>query len=126
MPEARVSTYSRTHRLKGRVLNFAVGSEDGELRQRAGSARMGRAAKTLVKEGALSITIVALKKGASLQSHQVAGPVTIQCLRGHLRLTTDSGDVDVPAGGLVALDAGVAHAATAIDDCGLLITLVVP
>lgn len=126
MAKASVSTYSKTHRLKGKVLNFILGSEDDDLRERAESARTGRAAKTMVKEGPLSITIVALKKGASLQSHQVAGPVSIQSLRGCLRLTTDSGDLDLPVGGLVVLDAGVAHAATAIDDCALLITLAIP
>ena len=123
MAENRTSTYLRTHRLKASVLSFLLGTEADELRERASESKTGRAAKTLVKEGPLSVTIVALRSGCELQSHHVAGPVTVQSLRGCLRLTTDGGDVDVPDGALVALDAGVAHNAKAIDDCTILLTV---
>lgn len=111
-----------TRRLSGKVLSFMLGAEDGTLREFAEESKTGRAGKTLVKEGPLRITLVALKKGTVLPSHQVAGPVSIQTIRGCLRLTTDRGDVDVPAGILIALGPGVAHTAKARDDCSILIT----
>lgn len=60
---------------------------------------------------------MALKKGTVLSSRQVAVPVSIQTLRGCLRLTTDRGDMDLPARTLIALGPGVAHTAKAHTDC---------
>ena len=82
---------------------FMLGAEDDTLSEIAEDSKAGRADKTLVKEGSLRITLVALKKRTVLPSHQVAGPASIQIIRGCLRLTTDRSDVDVPAGTLIAL-----------------------
>ncbi|MDO8586963.1 MAG: LuxR family transcriptional regulator [Armatimonadota bacterium] len=125
MQTKETPSYLRTHRLRGKVMQFALGAEDSDLRKRAATSKSGRAAKTLVKEGVFRITIVALTKGTALQSHEVAGPVSIQSIRGCLRVTTEAGDVDVPAGSLVALDAGVAHSARALDDCATLVTVAI-
>lgn len=126
MESKRAPSYLRTHRLRGKVLTFLLGGEESGLQERAASSKSGRAAKTLVKEGPIRITLVALTKGTALQSHEVAGPLSIQSLRGCLRVTTEGGDADVPPGGLVALESGLAHAATAVDDCTLLITVAMP
>ena len=126
MQGERKSSVLRTRRLSAGMLTFILGAEDDTLREFAESSKIGRAGKTLVKQGPLRITLVALKKGTALPSHQVAGPVSIQTLRGCLRLTTDKGDVDIPAGGLVTLAAGIAHTAEAHDDCAILITVTMP
>jgi quercetin dioxygenase-like cupin family protein len=94
-----------------------LGAEDDTLAEFADGSKTGRAGKTLVKEGSLRITLVALKKGTVLPSHQVAGPVSIQTIRGCLRLTTDTGDMDLPAGALIALGPDVAYTAKAHSDC---------
>lgn len=52
--------------------------------------------------------------------------MSIQSLGGCLRVTTGRGDVDVPPGGLMALESGVAHAASGLDDCTVLITVAMP
>lgn len=124
MAKKKGHIYLRTHRLRANMLEFRLRMEDEDLRGRAQASKAGRAAKTLVKEGPLRVTIVALRKGTVLPSHQVAGPVAIQSLRGCLRVTTAAGDIDVPAHNLVTLDAGVAHSAKALDDCSVLLTLV--
>jgi len=118
--------YLRTHRLRAEILRFTIGTEERMLRASAASSGAGRAAKTLVKEGPLRITLVALRKGATLEEHQIAGPVSIHALGGTLRLSTRQGAVDLATGELLALDAGVAHAAEALDDCILLITVAIP
>jgi quercetin dioxygenase-like cupin family protein len=120
--QKKKSSVLRTRRLSGKVLTFLLGAEDDTLREFADDSKTGRAAKTLVKENSLRITLVALKKGTVLPSHQVAGPVSIQTLRGCLRLATDRGDMDLPAGTLIALESGVAHTAKAQTDCAILIT----
>ena len=124
--EQKTSTYSKTHQLSGNLLSFALNSEAEELQKQAASTKAGHTAKTLVKEGALSVTLVALRAGSSLEAHQVAGPITIQSVRGRLKLTTDAGVAEVPEGGLVVLDAGVTHSAEAVEDCTLLLTLTQP
>lgn len=103
-------------------MRFLLGAEDTTLRELADGSKIGRAGKTLVKEGSLRITFVALKKGTVLPSHQIAGPVSIQTTRGCLRLSTDTEDMDVTAGTLIALGPGVAHTAQAHTDCALLLT----
>jgi len=83
------SSVLRTRRLSGKVLTFLLGAEDDALREFADDSKTGRAGKTLVKEDSLRITFVALKKGTVLPSHRVAGPVSIQTIRGCLRLSRD-------------------------------------
>jgi quercetin dioxygenase-like cupin family protein len=115
------SNVLRTRRLSGKILTF-MRAEDDTLREFADDSKTGRAGKTLVKEGPLRITLVALKKGTVLPSHHVAGPVSIQTIRGCLRLTTDKGDVDIPAGSLITLGPEVSHTAKAYDERAMLIT----
>jgi quercetin dioxygenase-like cupin family protein len=118
--------YLRTHQLRGATLRFALGPEQRALWALAGSSGVGRSAKTLVKEGPLRITLVALRRGAALEQHQVAGPVSIQVLAGRLRVDTPAGAMTLAADELAALDAGVGHGAEALDDTALLITVAMP
>src|SRR5512138_788369 len=126
MSEERKPTVFQRRQLAGAVLTFSLGVEDDALRERAATASDGRAAKTLVEQGPLRITLVALTPGTALQPHQVAGPVSIQTIRGTLRITTDAGDVDLPAGDLITFGAGVAHTVQALDDCAMLLTVTMP
>ena len=116
----------RTRRLSVKVLTFMLSAEDDTLREFAEGSTTGRAGKTLVKQGPLRVILVALKKGTALPSHQVSGPISIQAIRGCLRLTTDRGDLDVSAGTLIALGPGLAHTAKAHEDCAILITFAMP
>jgi quercetin dioxygenase-like cupin family protein len=116
-------TYLRTHAISGKVLTFDLKAEQDDLLQRAQALKAGRAAKTLVKEGPLRIALVALRKGVSLKEHEVAGAASVQVLRGRLALQTAPLQLDLRTGQLVALDTGVAHAATALSDCAILITM---
>jgi quercetin dioxygenase-like cupin family protein len=116
-------TYLRSHAISGQLLRFRLPAEELRLREQAAASKAGRAAKTLVKEGLLRITQVALQKGTPLQAHHVGGAVSMQVQHGRLRLTTADSALDLRSGELVALDAGVAHAALALSDCTILITM---
>ena len=124
--KSKKSAVRRVRRLAGQRLTFMLAAEDDALREFAEDSNTGRAAKTLVKEGPLRITLVALKKGNVLPPHHVDGPISIQTIRGCLRLTTDRGDMDVSEGNLIALGPGVVHAAKAHEDCAILLTFAVP
>lgn len=114
--------YLRSHRLAGDVLSFSIALEDAVLRERAASAKSGRAAKTLVKEGRMRVTLVALRKDTALGGHAVQGEVTIQVLRGAVHIGFDDRDVRATKGSVIALQAGVAHDVWAVRDAALLIT----
>lgn len=88
-------TYVRTHSIGGKVLTFDLKSNHADLMERARTAEAGRTAKTLVKEGPLRITLVALKQGVTLQEHQVAGAVSIQALRGRVAVEADGSRSDL-------------------------------
>ncbi len=123
MTTATKHTYLRTHRLSAQMLVFNLRDEDERLMVKARAARTGRAAKTIVKEGRLRVTAVALRKEAVLQSHQVEGDCTIQVLSGHFVLQGDRGSVQLAPGDLIAIQRDVIHSAMATSDCMLLLTV---
>ena len=130
MQETKVSSRKksavlRVRRLAGKRLTFILPAEDETLREFAQDSKTGRAAKTLVKDGPLRITLVALRKGTALPSHHVEGPISIQTIRGCLTLMTDRGEINVPEGNLIALGRGVVHAAKAQEDCAILLTFAI-
>ena len=126
MAQLRKPMVERTRRLSGRMLAFLLGAEDDTLREFAKASKSGRAAKTLIKQGPLRITLIALTRGTVLPSHQVAGPVSIQTVRGSLEVAAGKRKVEVPEGSLLALAPSVAHTAKALRDCTMLITVVMP
>lgn len=116
-------TYLRTHTLSGAALSFALSAEDAALRERATAAKSGRTAKTLVKDGRLRVTLIAMRKGAVLGAHQVEGVVSIQVMRGRARVSVAGGSTDLASGGLIVLQEEVTHTAEALADCALLVTV---
>lgn len=115
--------YLRTHRVRGEVLRFHLPVEASKLYVQASLSPAGRAGKTLVKEGSLRVTQLALQKGMSLPWHEVEGAVCVQVLRGRLQMKTPEGNIGLGRGALVVFDAGVQHAALATSDCVMLITI---
>ena len=115
-------TYLRTHKLAGRVIVFDTATQEAKVHGWAAASKTGRAAKTLVKEGQLRVTLIGLRKGTVLGSHQVAGELSIHVLRGALEIRTTAGSVRVPKGGIAVLHAGVRHDALALRDASILLT----
>lgn len=126
MAQLRKPMVERTRRLSGKMLAFLLGAEDDTLREFAKAAKSGHAAKTLLKQGPLRITLIALTQGSVLPSHQVAGPVSIQVLRGSLEIVVGKKKLAISEGGLLALAPNTAHTAKALRDCTMLITVVMP
>jgi quercetin dioxygenase-like cupin family protein len=126
MANKETHTYTQTHQLQGNVMSFTLGNEDAELRQQAAMSSEGRAAKTLVKEGRLRVSVLALQEGAQLDQHEIAASVTVQVLRCRLRVDASGKEVDAPAGMVIALDEGVPHAVTALEESGVLLTVGMP
>ena len=123
MSEKHIPAVLQRRQLAANVLTFTLAMEDRALQERAATAPEGRAAKTLVEQGSLRITLIAMTRDTVLHPHQAAGPISIQTLRGMLRVTTDDGAVDLSVGDLATLGPGVRHTAQALDDCTFLLTI---
>ncbi len=116
-------TYLRTHRISGKQVHFRLREELEAQLKRARVARTGRTSKTLVKEGPLRITLVALRKGANMAKHHVDGQLSIHVLRGRLTIWTEPGTTELSGSDVLVLGDGVAHAVSARSDCAFLITM---
>src|SRR5687767_7173063 len=100
MSEKQIPAVLERRQLAANVLTFTLDTEDRALQERAAAASEGRAAKTLVEQGSLRITLIAMTQDTMLQPHHASGPISIQLVRGTLRVTTDDGDIDLVPGGL--------------------------
>ena len=119
-------SYLKTHQLSGTGLIADAIDEAVDLLDKARASASGRSAKTLVKNGPLRITLIAMRKGAAAKRHHVEGPATIQIMRGRLRITTPRGREDLRSGTLYALGAAVEHSHEALTDCVALLTIAEP
>jgi quercetin dioxygenase-like cupin family protein len=86
--------------------------------------RHGRSARTLVKEGPLRVTVIALTAGGSLPSHHADGPVTIQVLEGGAVFDAAGRQFPLTIGDVLVLASGVQHGVRSDEGCMLLLTVV--
>ncbi len=122
---AQKHTYLQTHTIAGTVLALDLKRESAALLEKAASSAARRAAKTLVKQGDLRVTLSALKAGGELQKHLVEGELTVHALSGRARLTAGDREVVLAAGTLVSLAPGVQHDLRASRDTVLLLTMAI-
>jgi quercetin dioxygenase-like cupin family protein len=87
-------------------------------------ARTGRSSRTLIKEGALRVVIMALAADGELPGHRTNGPVTIHVLEGHVRFRALGGEYALATGDVLAFAAGVEHSAYSDSGSVFLLTVV--
>jgi quercetin dioxygenase-like cupin family protein len=89
-------------------------------------ARHGRSARTLVKEGPLRLTMVAIGPGGTLPAHSTGGPITIHVLEGEVTVTALEREYPLGSGDLLVLAPGMEHAARSGPGGVFLLTVVHP
>ena len=87
-------------------------------------ARHGRSARTLVKEGPLRLTIVAIGAGGTLPAHRTDGPITIHVLEGEVTVSAREQEYPLSPSDVLALAPGVEHAARSTQGGVFLLTVV--
>ncbi len=87
-------------------------------------ARHGRSARTLVKEGPLRLTIMALRPGGGLPAHNTDGPVSIHVLEGEVVFEALGQKYPLSVGDLLVLAPAVEHSASSTPGCVFLLTVV--
>lgn len=109
--------------LSGDVLVFELGQE----RERAADPqllrRSGRNGRTLVKSGALRVTLVVVAAGGEIAEHQADGPITVQPVNGRIRFTAAGVDHELGPGDLLAAAAGVRHSVRSEEGGTFLLTV---
>lgn len=94
-----------------------------ELLAEARRGREGQAARTLIRSADLRIVLVALVAGATISEHHAAVTASVHTLTGKVRLQLPERSVEVAAGQLLVLGAGLAHDVHAETDSAFLLTL---
>ncbi len=79
----------------------------------------------LVKTDAFeTIRLVVPKAHEVCRNHQIAGPITIHCLKGQIAFTAGGQTRAVPEGHWLFLPGGVPHTITGMEDALVLLTIV--
>jgi quercetin dioxygenase-like cupin family protein len=86
-----------------------VGAALAALRREAHPSIDGHRQITLSHHGPLRLVLYAFEAGGRLPQHRAPGYVTIQVLRGTLRVRTALQAYELTAGHVLALDPGVPH-----------------
>lgn len=99
------------HPVSGPTLSFSL-DEQMQIVKRELAENPARAGRTIVKEGALTVTLVAVKPGGELRPHKADGPITVQVLEGEIEVQSGGASRKLPAGTLVAFNSGIVHGVT--------------
>jgi quercetin dioxygenase-like cupin family protein len=99
------------HQVTGAALAFSIEDEMRTVRDELskGGDRIGR---TLVKDGALRVTLIGVRPGGGRPVHTSRGPITIHVLEGAIEVEARGTRWPLGEGKLLALDGGVPHNVT--------------
>lgn len=109
--------------LTGPMLSFTLDEHLAELHSDEGYARSGRSGRTLAKHGPMRVTLVALRAGSDVGTHQAESPMTLQVLHGHIRFRAAGEEHELRQGQLLFFGPGDANDIRAVEDTALLLTL---
>jgi quercetin dioxygenase-like cupin family protein len=97
------------HAVTGHVLSFSLADEMRTVRGELGAARE-RIGRTLVKDGPLRVTLVAVGPGGALEPHRADGPISVHVLDGEIAFEAEGRTWTLGPGDLLALERGIPHA----------------
>lgn len=100
---------------------------DDEIRAaNEGRGTQDRHAIVLVKHRDLTVTLLALRKGAHLHEHSAKGSVSVQVAAGVIRLKASGEERTISSGAICVIDREVPHAVDAMEDSTLILTAALP
>lgn len=106
----------------GGMMTVKLADEIARLKSTAEWTSGDRHAVSLVKDDALNVLLMMLKKGSHLHEHRTKGPITVQVVSGSIRFSGGSDQRIISAGEIVALDRGIAHSVEALAESALILT----
>ena len=112
--------------LSADVLRFDLRDERARVDDPELLARHGRNARTLVKEGALRVTLVMLRAGGAIAPHRAPGAITLHVLDGDVHVQAAGQEHRLSSGHLLVMNGGVEHTIDSKAGGVFLLTLVQP
>jgi quercetin dioxygenase-like cupin family protein len=105
----------------GGMITVKIADEIARLKGAAEWNSSDRHATSLVKDAALNVLLMVLKKGAGLHEHRTKGPITLQVVSGSIRFSAGADQREVSAGEMVGLDREIAHSLEALEESALIL-----
>ena len=100
----------------GEMLSLDIMDEAARLKMKPEWSSVDRLAISLVKDDALNILLMVLKKGARLAEHRTKGPIAVNVFSGSVRLSARDKHAELSAGSIAALDREVVHELEALEE----------
>jgi quercetin dioxygenase-like cupin family protein len=123
-PGDGIEALSRLPELAEPLLQIDLERELQQLRQEDSWQReTGRSSKTLAKYPDFRIVLIMMKGGTRMRQHRAEGRISLQELKGQVRIHLADRTVDVSAGHLLVLDCGVLHDVEALEESAMLLTI---
>jgi quercetin dioxygenase-like cupin family protein len=83
----------------------------------------GHHAKTLFKKHDLRVVLITMEAAARMKEHHADGTISIQVLKGHIRISIHGKPHDLHVGNLFTLAASIRHEVEALDGSAFLLTI---
>ena len=123
-PGDGIEVLNRLPGLAEPLLHIDLEREMQQLRQEDSWQReTGHSSKTLAKYPDFRIVLIMMKGGTRMRQHRAEGRISLQELKGQVRIHLADRTVDVSAGHLLVLDCGVLHDVEALEESAMLLTI---
>ncbi len=123
-PGDGIQALNRLPGLAEPLLQIDLERELQQLRQEDSWQReTGRSSKTLAKYPDFRIVLILMKSGTRMRQHRAEGRISIQQLKGQVRIHLADRKVTLSTGQLLVLDCGVLHDVEALEETALLLTI---
>lgn len=124
-PGEGIEALNRLPELAEPLLQIDLERELQQLRQEESWEReAGRSSRTLAKYPDFRIVLILMKGGTRMRQHRAEGRVSIQQLKGLVRIHLEADrKLEVSAGHLLVLDCGVLHDVEALEESAFLLTI---
>jgi len=128
IPEAPVSSDAERHEVRYGPLyrNVIAFDLESEAKQITLPHDATHTARTLSKLDAMRLTLMKLKRGATIPEHQVSYQVSLQTVSGRVVVHVEGQALEMPAGHVIVLAREIAHDITAREDSVVLVTVSSP
>jgi quercetin dioxygenase-like cupin family protein len=106
----------------GELAQFDLSREIADSEQKR-PWKQGLYAKTLFKKSDFRTVLISMERGARMNEHHTDGTISVQVLKGSIRLSVGGKGYELGAGSLLALGASIKHDVEAKEDSAFLLTI---
>jgi len=108
---------------RSQIKGFPLTAMAEQLMQDADSATSGRASLTLARGDEMTVVLVCMKEGTTLDEHSAPATATVITLSGNILFTSKTNNVTLVQGESVTFTADINHAVHANEDSAFLIII---